>query len=304
METIKNKIVEVRPHLSKQSISTYTSILKNLYSKVFKSDEVDISKFNETKKILDFLKTLEPNKRKTILSALVILTDKKEYRTQMLEDIQQYNEDQHKQEKSEKQNESWVEGEEIKKLIDAIGKEVKLIYKKENPSISDLQTVQNYIILCLLGGVYIPPRRSKDYVDFKIKNIDKSKDNYMNKNKLIFNSYKTSKTYGQQEIEIPIELQKILKKWIKINPTDYLLFDSNKNQLSNVKLNQRLNKLFGDKKVGVNQLRHTFLSDKYQESIKTNNEMADDLNKMGSSMIQEKIYIKKNKSTKPKSIDV
>ena len=304
METIKNKIVEVRPHLSKQSISTYTSILKNLYSKVFKSDEVDISKFNETKKILDFLKTLEPNKRKTILSALVILTDKKEYRTQMLEDIQQYNEDQHKQEKSEKQNESWVEGEEIKKLIDAIGKEVKLIYKKENPSISDLQTVQNYIILCLLGGVYIPPRRSKDYVDFKIKNIDKSKDNYMNKNKLIFNSYKTSKTYGQQEIEIPIELQKILKKWIKINPTDYLLFDSNKNQLSNVKLNQRLNKLFGDKKVGVNQLRHTFLSDKYQESIKTNNEMADDLNKMGSSMIQEKIYIKKNKSTNPKSIDV
>lgn len=304
METIKNKIIEARPHLSKQSISTYTSILKNLYNKVFKTEEVEINKFNETKKILDFLKTLEPNKRKTVLSALVILTDKKEYRDQMLEDIQKYNEDQHKQEKSEKQNESWVEGEEIKKIISIIEKEVKLIYKKENPSMSDLQTVQNYIILCLLGGVYIPPRRSKDYVDFKIKNIDKTKDNYMNKNKLIFNSYKTSKTYGQQEIEIPIELQKILKKWIKINPTDYLLFDSNKNQLSNVKLNQRLNKLFGDKKVGVNQLRHTFLSDKYQESIKTNNEMADDLNKMGSSMIQEKIYIKKNKSTKPKSIDV
>ena len=32
METIKNKIIEVRPHLSKQSVSTYTSILKNLYS--------------------------------------------------------------------------------------------------------------------------------------------------------------------------------------------------------------------------------------------------------------------------------
>jgi integrase len=304
METIKNKIIEVRPHLSKQSISTYTSILKNLYSKVFKSDEVDINKFNETKKILDFLKTLEPNKRKTVLSSLVILTDKKEYREQMLEDIQKYNEEQHKQEKSEKQNESWVEGEEIKKLISIIEKEVKLIYKKENINMTDLQTIQNYIILCLLGGVFIPPRRSKDYVDFKISNIDKTKDNYMNKNKLIFNSYKTAKTYGQQEVEIPIELQKILKKWIKINPTDYLLFDSNKNQLSNVKLNQRLNKLFGDKKVGVNQLRHTFLSDKYQESIKTNNEMANDLKNMGSSMIQEKIYIKKNKSTKHKSIDV
>jgi len=302
MENIKNAIVEARPHLSKQSISTYTSILKNLYEKVFESDKIELSKFNETSKILKFLKELEPNKRKTVLSALVILTDKKEYRDQMLDDINKYNEEQHKQEKSEKQNESWVEGEEVKKLISAFEKEVKLIYKKENPNMSDLQTVQNYIILCLLGGVYIPPRRSKDYVDFKIKNIDKSKDNYLNKNKLIFNSYKTAKTYGQQELEIPDTLQKILKKWIKLNPTDYLLFDSNKNQLSNVKLNQRLNKLFGDKKVGVNQLRHTYLSDKYQDTIKANTDMAQDLSKMGSSMIQEKIYIKKNKSSK--SIDV
>ena len=44
------------------------------------------------------------------------------------------------------------------------------------------------------------------YID-KIKNIDKSKDNYMNKNKLVFNSYKTAKTYGQQELEIPEALQ-------------------------------------------------------------------------------------------------
>ena len=302
MESIKDKIIELRPNLSKQSVATYTSILKNLYIKVFETEEIDLSKFNETAKILKFLKSLEPNKRKTVLSALVILTNKKEYREQMLEDINKYNEEQHKQEKSEKQNESWVEGEEIKKLISTFEKEVKLLYKKEILTISDLQTMQNYIILCLLGGVYIPPRRSKDYVEFKIKNIDKTTDNYIHKNKLIFNSYKTAKTYGQQELEIPEALQKILKKWIKVNPTEYLLFDSNKNKLSNVKLNQRLNKLFGDKKVGVNQLRHTYLSDKYQDTIKANNDMATDLNKMGSSTIQEKIYIKK--ANKTKSIDV
>lgn len=311
METIKEKIIELRPNLSKQSIATYTSILKNLFIKVFGSENIDLSKFNETKKILDHLKTLEPNKRKTVLSALVILTDKKEYREQMLADINKYNEEQHTQEKSEKQNESWVQGVEIKKLLNIFEKEVKLIYKKDNITMSDLQTIQNYIILCLLGGVYIPPRRSKDYVDFKISNIDKNSDNYIHKNKLIFNSYKTAKTYGQQELEVPPALLKILKKWIKINPTDYLLFDSNKNKLSNVKLNQRLNKLFGDKKVGVNQLRHTYLSDKYQDTIKANTDMANDLNKMGSSTIQEKIYIKKNDSSgtskatpKKKSIEV
>lgn len=301
METIKNKIIELRPTLSKQSVATYTSILKTLHTKVFGNEEINLSNFNNTTRILNFLKTLEPNKRKTVLSALVTLTENKDYRTQMLEDINEYNEEQHKQEMSEKQNESWVHSDEIKKLINAIEKEVKLLYKKETLTNTDLQTIQNYIILCLLGGVYIPPRRSKDYVDFKIKNVDKAKDNYINKTKLVFNSYKTAKTYGQQEVEIPEALQKILKKWIKVNPTDYLLFDSNRNQLSNVKLNQRLNKLFGDKKVGVNQLRHTYLSDKYQHTIKANNDMADDLSKMGSSKIQEKIYIKK---TQPRTLDI
>lgn len=304
MESIKEKIIELRPNLSKQSIATYTSILKNLYIKVFGDEDIVLSKFNETKKILDHLKTLEPGKRKTVLSALVILTDKKEYREQMLADINKYNEEQHKQEMSEKQSESWIQGEEIKKLLDVLEKEVKLIYKKTTYTMTDLQTIQNYIILCLLGGVYIPPRRSKDYVDFKISNIDKNTDNFIHKSKLIFNSYKTAKTYGQQELEIPPALLKILKKWIKINPTEYLLFDSNKNKLSNVKLNQRLNKLFGDRKVGVNQLRHTYLSDKYQDTIKANTDMANDLSIMGSSIIQEKIYIKKHSSKKKKSVEI
>lgn len=305
METIKTAIIEARPNLSKQSISTYTSILKNLYEKVFNTlNNLDIDKFNESEKILKYLKELEPNKRKTILSALVILTDNKAYRKQMLEDITSYNEEQHKQQMNEKQNESWVGTDEIKNLITMYEKEIKLLYKKHTLTMSDLQTIQNYIILCLLGGVYIPPRRSKDYVEFKIKNINKQTDNYINKQKLIFNTYKTAKTYGQQELDIPEALLKILKKWIKLNPTDYLLFDSNSNKLSNVKLNQRLNKLFGNKKVGVNQLRHTYLTDKYQDTIKVNNALAEDLNKMGSSTIQEKIYIKKHSTNKNKVLDV
>jgi len=305
METIKTAIIEARPSLSKQSVSTYTSILKNLYEKIFNTlNNLDIDKFNESEKILKYLKELEPNKRKTILSALVILTDNKAYRKQMLEDITEYNEEQHKQQMNEKQNESWVGTDEIKNLITMYEKEIKLLYKKHTLTMSDLQTIQNYIILCLLGGVYIPPRRSKDYVEFKIKNINKQTDNYINKQKLIFNTYKTAKTYGQQELDIPEALLKILKKWIKLNPTDYLLFDSNSNKLSNVKLNQRLNKLFGNKKVGVNQLRHTYLTDKYQDTIKVNNALAEDLNKMGSSTIQEKIYIKKHSTNKNKVLDV
>jgi hypothetical protein len=287
---IKNLIIKKRSHLSPQSVKTYTSILTNLYKNIFGLD-YDESNFEDTKKILNYLHELEPNKRKTILSALVIITDKESYRKQMLEDIGDYNKEQSLQVKSEKQNDSWLSNDEIKFLYNRLEKNFKAIMKKESYSMKDLQEIQNYIIISLLGGIFIPPRRSKDYVEFKIDNIDKDKDNYINKNKMIFNSYKTAKTYGQQILEVPKPLLKILKIWMEINPTEYLLFDSNENQLSNVKLNQRLNQIF-DKKASVNQLRHTYLSDKYQHTIEENKKMAQDFKNMGSSMGQQKIYIK------------
>jgi hypothetical protein len=94
-----------------------------------------------------------------------------------------------------------------------------------------------------LGGIFIPPRRSLDYCDFKIKNIDPAL-NYIEKKALVFNRYKTAQPYGKQMVECPPVLLKILKKWISVNQTDYLLFDTNGGKLSPVKLNQRLNKIF------------------------------------------------------------
>ena len=289
--SIEEYIKEKRPNITKSSLKTYESILRNLYKKVFPNDEeVHLKKFDEDDKVLKHLKDLPSNKRKTILSALVVITDNKAYRELMLDDIKDYNKEQAKQEKPD--NDNWVEQEELNKVYKVLRHNANLLYKKEKLNNTDLQEIQNFIILTLFNGEYIPPRRSKDYVNFKIKNIDKGHDNFINKNFFIFNSYKTAKTYGQQQVEIPKELKTILNKWIKVNPTEYLLFDSNNKPLSNVKLNQRINKLFG-KKVGVNQMRKTFLSNKYGDLIDKKNEMADDFKKMGSSSLQENIYIKK-----------
>ena len=290
-ETILNYIKEKRPSISKSSLKTYESILRNLYEKVFETQTYQMDKFDkEPEKVLKFLKDLPSNKRKTILSALVVITDNKAYRELMMDDIKEYNKEQAKQEKPD--NDNWVEKDELDKVYKVLKHNANLLYKKEKLNNIDLQEIQNYIILTLFNGEYIPPRRSKDYVNFKIKNVDKGHDNYIDKNFFIFNSYKTAKTYGQQKVEIPKELKTILNKWIKVNPTEYLLFDSSLKPLSNVKLNQRLNKLFG-KKVGVNQMRKTFLSNKYGDLIDTKKELADDFKKMGSSTLQENIYIKK-----------
>jgi len=290
---LKEIILQLRPTLSKQSVTTYSSILKNLYIKVFGDEPQDINKFKETDKILKYLKDLEPNKRKTILSALVVITDEKPYRDQMMKDIEAYNIDAQKQEKTPEQIENWVETDDIKELYNSLKLNAELLYKKKVKDMGDLQDIQNYIIIALLGGVFIPPRRSKDYTEFKIKDINQETDNYIDKKKLKFNNYKTSKTYAMQEIDCPPELLKILKKWIKINPNEYLLFDRNGGKLSNVKMTQRLNKLFG-KKASVNQMRHTFLSDKYQDTIKQNKDLKKDMSLMGSSIAQSKIYIKKD----------
>jgi integrase len=290
---IKDQIIKLKPNISQSSVNTYNSILKNLYKRVFKDDKYDVEKFEQTGPILSYLKDLEANKRKTTLAALVVITDNKRYRDQMMKDIEEYKANESNQVKNEKQNDSWVNTSEIDSLLTEMEKNTQTLYKKKSLNSIDLQDIQNYIILCILSGRYIPPRRSKDYVDFKIRDIDKEKDNYIDKKNMIFNSYKTSKTYQRQEIPIPQPLMKILNKWIKINPTDYLLFDSNGKKLTNVKLTQRLNKIFG-KKASVNQLRHTYLSDKYQDTIKLNKEMADDMKAMGSSRKQESIYIKKD----------
>lgn len=290
MTELKEYIKSKRPTLSDSSLTTYTSILRSLYKKVFDTNKIDFDKFNDTNKVLKYLEELPPNKRKTILSALVVITDNKLYRDQMLQDVKDYNHEISKQEKTDTQEANWVTQDEVVSMFEELKKNSNLIYKKTNKTINDLQVLQNFIVLALF--TLIPPRRSKDYVDFKIKNIDKDKDNYLEKGKLVFNSYKTAKTYGRQEVAIPKELSAILNKWIKVNPTDYLLFDTNMNPLSSVKLNQRFNRIFDGKKVSVNNIRHSYLTDKYAENMKTQKAMATDMQQMGTSTNMATNYIK------------
>jgi len=292
---LKDEIKKARPTLSESSITTYNSILKNLYKKVFGDKDMDLKNFEDSAKILKYLEDVEPNKRKTILSALVVICkDAKPYRSLMLTDIKDYNKEIATQEKTEEQKENWIEKEQLDNVFNVLKKEADFLYKKPNLNMTELQKIQNFIIVSLF--YLIAPRRAKDYTEFAIKNIDKEKQNWFDEknSELSFASYKTAKFYGTQKVKIDKALKAILKKWIAINPTDWLLFDANGNKLSPVKLNQRLNKIFSsDKGHSVNQLRHSFLTDKYSESIKLKNEMAKDMEAMGSSLSQATTYIKK-----------
>jgi integrase len=291
---IKDYIKNKRPSLGASSITTYSSILRSLYKKVFGDGEIDPAKYEDTKSILKALDGLAPNKRKTILSALVIITDNKDYRDLMLSDVREYNKEISLQQKSDTQKENWVEGGDIKSVFDDCRRNAEALFKKNSLTPADLQTIQSYIIMALLGGQFVSPRRSKDFCDFKIKGVDKEKDNYLEKGELHFNSYKTAKTYGKQIVEIPKELKSILTKWMKFNPTDNLLFDTNMNPLNSVKINQRLGKIFKSIATGtsVNALRHSYLTTKYGDTIKKAKEIDKDMSEMGSSKNMLTTYVK------------
>lgn len=296
MATIKDIIQSKRPSLSANSLTTYTSILKNLFKKVFSNEETFSAELfdKDYEKVLTFLQDIPFNKRKTSLSALVVLCpDNKHYRDVMMADIQAYNTDIAKQEKTPTQKANWIESNEIANLWNKMKTDVDLLYKKQILTENDRQHIQNFVILTVLSGLFFPVRRSKDWCDFKIRNINKEKENYLDKSNLVFNSYKTAKTYGKQIVAIPTKCKNILQKWIKINPTsDYLFTDTNGKPLTAVKMNQRLNKLFGGKKISVNALRHSFLTAKYATTMKEMKEMKNTMKEMGSSMNVAENYVK------------
>ena len=285
VDTLKIK----RPNLHQKSIKTYVSLLKNIMKNMKYEDLEDLNK--NPKDVIEFLKEKYENINglKTRLSSLYVITENKEYHTDMMDNIQKYNTETNKQEKNDKQKDNWLTTEEIQTIYDQMETNVKPLWKKKEFSTKEILKIQDFVILSLF--TLIPPRRAMDYIEFKINNINTNKDNYIKGNNLIFNTFKTSKQKGQQKLKIPKELKSILTKYIKLitDKSDYLIFNNKFQQLSTPNFTLRLNKIFGNKKVSVNMLRHIYLSEKHADNLK---DMKQDFADMGSSLQQSNVYIK------------
>ena len=288
-EIIENELKIKRPNLSASSLKTYVSILYNLKKKLDGEDSLKF--FEEDERILDFLKDKEPQTRKTSLSALFVLTGKSSYNELMLTDCKHTNEIYKQQKKSKKQEEGWMTIEEIQKVYDELFTTVTAMFQKK--LLANYQTIIHFILLGCLGGVSgLPPRRSLDYAEMKVKNFDVHKENYYRNGVFYFNIYKTSKTYGQQTLDVKSlapEFNKILKKWVAANPTDYLLFSSVEKKLEPSQVTRMINNILG-KTISTGLLRHIYLTEKYG---KVQEEMQNVSEAMGHDMQTQALYIKK-----------
>lgn len=287
---------KARPNLSESSLKTYNSVLTSLMKKIVEPDEVfDIHLFDNVKKIMPLTEAMKSPK--TLLSALFVLTGKDEYKVSMDKKIVEHNENEKLQTKNDKQETNMITKTEVQALLNNIKNRVSVIYKNNDVSSKSINVLVNYILLCLVSGVYMEPRRSMDWVLMKTTISDDTAFNYYDKknNKFIFNKYKTSKTYKQQTEPVPKELTKILNKYIgyvkDINTSGFLLFNISNNALTAPEIAMRLNKLFG-KNISTSMLRHIYLSEKYA-NIPSLVELQKTATAMGHSIPQMLEYIKK-----------
>ncbi len=246
MTSLSEILKSNRPHLSNGSIKTYVSSLRTFYKKIYPEDtEPDYAKLEDKDKVMRALEDVHFNKRKSILAALVVLlpTSKtEEYHSQMMNDIKEHNTEQMQNKKTPTQEANWITQPQIKEIFDMYSNSAtQLMKRKDTLSMANLQTIQNFIILCLCSGIFIPPRRSLDWCAMKYKAYT-DEDNIFNKKEFIFNKYKTARFYHQQNFQCPPELKKILVKWVKLIPEGcpYLLFDTNGNSLTAVKLDPEI----------------------------------------------------------------
>jgi len=85
------------------------------------------------------------------------------------------------------------------------------------------------------------------------------------------------------------EFNKILKKWVTANPTDYLLFSSVEKKLEPSQVTRMIGNILG-KNISTDLLRHIYLTEKYG---KVQEEMKNDSEAMGHDTQTQALYIKK-----------
>ncbi len=304
MTNIQEKIQNLRPNLKPNTIKQYEAQLRKL-QKLFDSDNYDF--LNDPKKVEEKINHLHYTSRRNVYNAVIILLlaldkDKELVDTygEMRDELnKQYQDEQASGKISDKQKDNFVDIDEIYKMLTQMEQEIKTLKKKSSLNQNERQLIKAYTIFSSL--VRIPVRNDLAGLIFiskttynKLTDKEKEDNNYLvqlkNNLQYIFNEYKTAKKYKENVIDIPKDLQKILRMYIKFN--DYkigdVIFPISKNGLT--QLLTKYSMKYMNKKISSTMIRKSYLSSKYSDMKK---EMEEDAKIMGHSVAtQQKVYVK------------
>lgn len=285
--------------ISEGSKTTYISKLKKLNENKVPTDVLFLK---NTKGILEKIELIpNPNTRRSAIIAVVsVLKDNKKfkkeyaiYHAEMMKLNSILNKTSFKSD-STKEKQTNVKMEDLLARQKELAAVLPVIKNKRKLSDDQLLELHDLVIVSLY--TLLPPRRNVDYSEMvaAAPTEDKTK-NYYNKGQFFFNCYKTQGTYKQQVIELPAELNEILKTWVKFKPkgSEYLLvkLPTNAKYLS-TDMTKLLKSVFQNENIGVSVLRNVFLSSKYADVMAN---LKKDAEQMGTSIgVAESTYIKKN----------
>jgi hypothetical protein len=290
---------------------------------------IPFSRFFTLEKFESIFGHLKPNTKRNYISAVIAyMRLYKDTDNKLFEELSQERDDLHsiyeriieKGEKTYNEEALWVE-------FDALGKafENKIVpfldrlgfdaSKKKSPDSKDFEQGEiSKIRDSVITAMYLYPFYSQKenfgvlrndfsglvFLPKKGKKIDypNDKDNYFvirpgGSGYLCMNDYKTSGSYGQTEIILPLYLSIILKKWagfLNLKPFDVLFPGMTRNQLTHI-LQRVLKRLVG-KPLSSQMLRKVYISKRFGGDKKKREETAASM--MHSTNMQNTVYTKKD----------
>lgn len=282
-------IKKTRPNISANSLKTYLSSVRSTFMKIWPGEKLDYTRFfHDSHKAMEWFKTQPFNTRKTRLAAVLSCSHGQNekvvelYHSMMIQDSQKYKDIEKDHMMTDAQRKNWISWAKVLQLHSELKKRTNPMFTEEK---HDLDEIQKFIVLSCY--VLIPPRRAMDFAEMKVKGYNKELDNYFDGKYFVFNKYKTAKSHGTQKLDVPVALQTILKKWMKVHPSDYL-FSSRGEKLTSTGLGRILNSIF-KKNISVNMLRHSYVTQNLAPLIEHLDKVADE---MGHSRSQQSDYIK------------
>lgn len=309
------QIKKVKPNLAPSSIKNYIISLQKLHERIYDNKNIQNFKFLEdNKRIMETLKDFKDTTKRNYLNSVIVFlqahTDKyadtdyfKDYTVERDRLNNELKVRSSSGEKSEKQKENWITGEEYETILNTYKKffSKNKIFSKDIDK-DDLRLLQEYALLKLYQQI---PSRN-DFATIRIitpREYQKIKGNKLEENLLItdrdkyyfiINSWKTKKDpLDRRRIDVPADIKKVLKLLISKQQGNYLFTNKNGTPLKRNGLTKYLQNIFKkfypDKNVSTSMLRHIYLTSKYGD---VKSEMQKDAALLAHSSSIQQQYIK------------
>ena len=290
-EIVKKNRLSVNPDIKDSSVTMYCCNIKKL-SKFMNDGEIVegiewLKDFEKVKKKLNGEDLQYTSIRNYMNSAMIYLDCYGEH--DLIKIYTDYRDElNHKYEESnasgtwsDKQGKNVVSMDELKKLIQEIGDEIKFRKLKEKGILGQINTYDRSLIqLYMILSVHIILPMRNDLAMMKVikkqkynglTDEQKKLNNYLvvERSNMFFvlNDYKTSRVYKEKIIVLPQELRRLMRFYLQLLPTtDYLLTKNDGDPLSKNGLSQLLIKATKkrlNKSISTCMLRKIYLSEKY-----------------------------------------